>query len=109
MLLLLDENLPKKLKIDFIEHEVYTVFDKGWNGIKNGALLQLMIDNSFDALLSYDKNLQHQQNFSKHAITVFILKAEINQYDVLTKLTPKIKSYLNNPPMPTGPVVISND
>lgn len=28
MKLLLDENLPKKLKLDFPEHEVYTVTDK---------------------------------------------------------------------------------
>jgi predicted nuclease of predicted toxin-antitoxin system len=31
MKLLLDENLPKKLKPDFPEHEIYTVRDKGWN------------------------------------------------------------------------------
>ncbi len=34
MLLLLDENLPKRLKLDFREHEIYTVCDKQWNGIK---------------------------------------------------------------------------
>jgi len=43
MKLLLDENLPKKLKLDFPEHEVYTVTDKGWNGIKNGGLLKLLL------------------------------------------------------------------
>jgi predicted nuclease of predicted toxin-antitoxin system len=43
MRLLLDENLPKRLKTDFVEHEIYTVRDKGWNGIKNGQLLQLMV------------------------------------------------------------------
>ena len=64
MKLLLDENLPKRLKLDFPEHGVYTVRDKGWNGIKNGELLKLMIEDSFDALLTFDKNLQHQQNFS---------------------------------------------
>jgi hypothetical protein len=107
MLLLLDENLPQKLKLDFTEHEVFTVFDKQWNGIKNGELLQLMIENSFDVLLTYDKNLQHQQNFSKYSLTVFVLQAEINQYDILTKFTPKVKAFLNNTPMPAGPIVIS--
>jgi len=52
MLLLLDENLPKRLKPDFPEHEVYTVRDKQWNGIKNGELMQLLVDNSFTALLT---------------------------------------------------------
>ncbi|MBV9961449.1 MAG: hypothetical protein JO072_04310 [Parafilimonas sp.] len=87
MRLLLDENLPKKLKIDFPEHEVFAIRDKQWNGTGNGELLKLLISNHFDALLTYDKNLQHQQNFAKYTITVFILSAKINQYKELTKLT----------------------
>ena len=70
MKLLLDENLPKRLKLEYPEHEIYTVWEKEWNGIKNGKLLQLMADNKFDALLTFDKNLQHQQNFNKYTVTV---------------------------------------
>ncbi len=107
MKLLLDENLPKKLKLDFSDHEVYTVRDKYWNGIKNGELLKLLLENSFDALLTFDKNLQYQQNFSKYTITVFVLTATVNTYSELTMLTPKVKTYLDTPPLPTGPVIIS--
>ena len=107
MRLLLDENLPKQFKQDFYEHEIYTVRDKQWNGIKNGELLKLLVANSFDALLTYDKNLQHQQNFSKYTITVFVLTAKINQYEELTKLTPQIKAYLIKEQMQAGPVIIS--
>lgn len=57
MRLLLDENLPKRLKLDFPDHEIFTVRDKGWNGIKNGELLKLMLADGFDALLTFDKNL----------------------------------------------------
>ncbi len=60
MRLLLDENLPGRLKYDFSDHEIYTVRDKGWQGIKNGELLKLMTEEKFDALLTFDKNLQHQ-------------------------------------------------
>ncbi len=60
MKLLLDENLPKRLKEDFSDYEVFTVRELGWNGIKNGELLRLMIENGFNALLTFDKNLQHQ-------------------------------------------------
>ena len=63
MKLLLDENLPKRLKADFPTHEIYTEQEKEWNGIKNGELLRLMKEDHFDALLTFDKNLQHQQNF----------------------------------------------
>ena len=88
MRLLLDENLPKRLKNDYSDHEIYTVRDKGWNGIKNGQLLELMMKNGFHALLTFDKNLQHQQNFQKYPIAVFVLSAPNNTYPVLTKLSP---------------------
>jgi hypothetical protein len=52
MRLLLDENLPKRLKQDLREYEVYTTADKGWTGISNGKLLELLIENGFDALLT---------------------------------------------------------
>jgi hypothetical protein len=107
MRLLLDENLPNRLKFDFSEHEVYTVREKQWNGIKNGELLKLLLDGGFDALLTFDKNLQYQQNFSKYSITVFVLTAKINQYKELTKLTPKIKEYLNIGQLPAGTIIIS--
>lgn len=63
MLLLLDENLPKGLRVDFASHDVFTIREKGWFGLKNGILLQKLIENKFDALITYDKNLQHQQIF----------------------------------------------
>ena len=106
MRLLLDENLPKRLKADFPEHEVYTVRDKGWNGVKNGELLKLLLAEGFDALLTFDKNLQHQQNFGKYTLTVFVLSAPINQYSVLTALSAQVRQHLNNPGLPVGPVVI---
>jgi len=44
MKLLLDENLPKRLKLDFPEHEIFTVSDKSRNSKKNGELLKLMLE-----------------------------------------------------------------
>ncbi len=109
MRLLLDENLPKRLKLDFAEHEIYTVRDKHWNGIKNGDLLQLLQENDFDAFLTFDKNLQHQQNFVRYTITIFVLSAKINSYEELTALAPKVKEYLSSPPLPIGAVIISSE
>lgn len=62
MKLLLDENLPSRLKLQFKSHDVYSVYDMGWSGMKNGNLLREMQKNGFDALITFDKNLQHQQN-----------------------------------------------
>jgi hypothetical protein len=109
MRLLLDENLPKRLKLDFTEHEIFTVRDKGWNGKKNGELLILLLEDNFNALLTFDKNLQHQQNFLKYTITVIVLSANINSYEELTKLSPRVKEVLSNEPLPIGAIVIKLD
>lgn len=94
MKLLLDENLPKRLKKDFPEHEVFTVRDKGWNSKKNGELLELMVTQNFDVLVTFDQNLEHQQNFDKYPIAVFVLVAENNTYQLLSELLPNIKTEL---------------
>lgn len=57
MKLLIDENLPKKQKLDFPEHEIFTVSDMSWNSKKNGELLKLMLEQEFELLLTFDKNL----------------------------------------------------
>jgi hypothetical protein len=74
---------------------------------KKWRIATILLDNSFDVLLTFDKNLQHQQNFSKYTLTVFVLAAKINQYIELTKLTPKIKEYLDSRQMPVGSRILS--
>ena len=95
MKLLIDENLPKKLKIDFPEYEIFTVSDMGWNGKKNGKLLKLMLKKEFDMLLTFDKNLQYQQNFAKYSVTVFVLNAEDNTCVTLKPLIPIMLQHLD--------------
>ena len=109
MRLLLDENLPKRLKLDFADHEVYTVLEKGWNGFQNGKLLQAMLEDDFHALLTFDKNLQHQQNFNKYLITVFVLSAKRNTCGELTKFTRLIQHYLKQETLPVGAIVIQSE
>jgi predicted nuclease of predicted toxin-antitoxin system len=57
---LLDENLPRKFKFRFSEYDVSTVQEKGWNGKKNAELLNLMLAEGFNVLLTVDKNLAYQ-------------------------------------------------
>ncbi len=63
----------------------------GWNGKKNGELLNLMIEYRFDALITFDKNLQYQQNFTKYTIPVIVLNAVDNTYASLKNLIPSIQ------------------
>jgi hypothetical protein len=54
MRLLLDESTPVKLKRHLPGHEVRSVVEMGWSGVKNGKLLVLAAAN-FDALITVDK------------------------------------------------------
>jgi hypothetical protein len=67
-----------------------------------------MLSENFDALLTFDKNLQYQQNFIKSTITVFVMSAPINSYEVLTLLSPQIKEILASEKMSLGTVGITN-
>ena len=106
MKLLLDENLPKRLKSDFPNHQIFTVRDMGWNGKKNGELMKLLIENDFDALITFDKNLQFQQNFEKYQVPVIVLNAPDNTYFTLQLLSPKVNELLENN-LSKGVVVVS--
>lgn len=105
MKLLPDENLPKRLKVDLMEFEVSTVSDNGWAGKKNGELMNLMVVNNFDILLTFDKNLQFQQNFNKYSLTVFVLSAKDNTYKTLVTLIPIVKERIKLGIKP-GPEII---
>ncbi len=106
MKLLIDENLPKRLKQDFSKHQIYTVNDMGWNRKKNRELLKLMLNKKFEVLLTFDKNLQYQQNFKKYPISVLVLNVEDNTYSTLKPIIPLIHELLNGE-LKAGPTEVT--
>lgn len=61
MKVLLDECVTHYLKRDFAAHEVLTVEEAGFKGLKNGQLLQAA-SGEYDVLITVDQNLHYQQN-----------------------------------------------
>lgn len=100
MKILLDENLPKKLKSLLSMYEVYTVNDMGWNGKQNGELLRLMTDNNFDTIITFDKNIEFQQNFSKFTIPVLVFNAPDNTFLTLSGYKVQLLTLLNSKLLP---------
>jgi hypothetical protein len=61
---LLDEQLPRHLVHQLQGHEVTTVQQQGWAGMKNGELLRSAAAAGFEVFLTADRNLEFQQNLS---------------------------------------------
>ena len=95
MRVLLDECVPRGLRTELPGHEVKTVAEAGWAGVKNGALLQLAA-NHFDVLLTVDRNLEYQQSFSALTIAVIVIDVPSNDIDVLRPFMPAVLNALPN-------------
>jgi len=62
MKILLDEMMPRPLKQELQGHNLFTVQEMHWSGVKNGALLQLAVSADFELLLTADRSLIYHQN-----------------------------------------------
>jgi len=69
---LLDENLPRKLRRDLPDFAVRTVQEENWTSLANGELLGRAQDR-FDILLTADRRLQFQQNLSRFNMGVVVI------------------------------------
>lgn len=66
---------------------------EGWSGAKNGELLRLARER-FDALLTMDRGLQHQQNLGVSGLRVVIIRAPSNRMADLRPLVGSISQAL---------------
>ena len=94
MKVILDECLPRGLKPLLIGHSVRTVRNERWNGIKNGQLLRL-IETKFDAFITVDRGVEHQQKLTTVKLGIVILEASDNSLPTSVPLVPEVLSVLN--------------
>jgi predicted nuclease of predicted toxin-antitoxin system len=94
MKILLDECVTKRFKPHLPQHEVATVTEKGWSGLKNGDLMTAASGDGFDILLTIDKNLQHQQNVGKYPLIVVILNSPSSKLEMLVTFLPSFEKQI---------------
>jgi predicted nuclease of predicted toxin-antitoxin system len=98
MRILLDENLDWRLGRSLPSHEVKSVQAQGWTGVKNGTLLRRAVEARFDAFITMDSSLVHQQNLTVHPIAVIVLRAPSNQIEDTQPLMPAVLQALATAP-----------
>lgn len=96
MRVLLDEQLPRQLAPFLTGHEVRTVQQESWAGLKNGALLDAAETAGFAVLVTGDQNLQFQQNLTKRRLGVVVLCAASNALEDLLPLVPAALAVLTD-------------
>ena len=73
MKVLFDENIPAPLWHHLTGHSVETVQDRGWEGIRNGLLLDRAEDNGYELLITADQSIRHQQTIAGRQLAVLVL------------------------------------
>ena len=90
MKILLDENLPQRLRTMLPGHEMATVAFMGWKGAENGAPLRLAADHGFEAVVTKDAGMQYQINPATIPVSLIILSAPSNTLEDVTPLLPRL-------------------
>ncbi len=93
MKVLIDESLPRYLKQILIRHQVSTVQEMGWAGIKNGELLT-RAESEFDVFMTADKNLRYQQNLQHFNLAVIVFPS--NRLSVVKDLSQRVNDVLSS-------------
>jgi predicted nuclease of predicted toxin-antitoxin system len=70
--ILFDQGTPAPLRRVLEQHTVATAYELGWTELDNGRLLA-MAEAAFDALVTTDKNLRHQQNLAARRLAILVL------------------------------------
>ncbi|MBI1762112.1 MAG: DUF5615 family PIN-like protein [Acidobacteria bacterium] len=105
MKILLDENVPEGVLPAFDRYETRHVNQLGWQGKKNGALLQAASEHGFTVLVTTDVNLYQQRKAEGHSLSVIVLRVFQNSLagvlplvndaqDTTARITPGEVEYL---------------
>ena len=92
---LLDENLPRKLRTELVEFNVRTVQEEGWTSFKNGALLA-RAQHHFDAFLTADRRLRYQQNLARFEIGVVVILTPRLRFRTIKTAIAQIRTALSD-------------
>jgi hypothetical protein len=72
MRILFDHGTPAPLRRTLVAHTVSTAYEMGWATLENGDLLSAA-EASFDAFITTDQNLRHQQNLTERRLAILVL------------------------------------
>jgi len=73
MRILLDENMPHRLRALLSGHDVRTTAYQGWAGLTNGILLKVADEAGFQAMITADQGIRYQQKRTNYRLALIVL------------------------------------
>lgn len=99
MKLLLDENVPRPLARHLRPpaFAVDTVPGIGWTSIRNGALISRAGQRGYDALITCDRHIAHQQNLDLLPLPIVLIHTVQNTIEHIEPHVPELIQLLTSP------------
>ena len=90
MKILLDRCVPKRFGKLLAEHDVVHASQVVWGSLTNGELVRSANDESFNVLITVDKNMEHQTSLHGLDLAVLVVRVVNNRFDTLSQTAPKV-------------------
>ncbi len=104
---LFDEDVPRQLRRELPEFQIRTVQEEDWSSVTNGELLDRG-SQTFDVLVTADKNLRHQQNISRYNIGVVVIATRDTRFPRLQEVVGELRAAIHAV-KPGGVLIVSGD
>jgi hypothetical protein len=92
---LLDNCVPRPFRKRLGGHEVLHATDEKWETLTNGELLRALATAGYDAMVTVDRNLAHQQNTGELPVAVIVVAVVRNTDDAMAEFVPAIMAILS--------------
>jgi len=93
MRILLDHNTPAPLRYALRGHQVETAYERGWAELTNGNLIREAESEGFQLLITTDKGIRYQQNWSNRSIALLVLST--NDWTLLRRHKARVAEAVN--------------
>jgi len=95
--ILFDHNVDRRFRRSLSGHEIRTTREKRWEKLENGALISAAAADGFEAILTVDKKLEHEQNLRTLPIPIIVLNSPSNALAALLPFSTHVLELLRSP------------
>ncbi len=94
MLILFDNGTPAPLRHALKGHMVVEAFERGWDRLANGELIEAAEAAGFELLVTTDKNMRYQQNLTDRKIAFVVIGNQ--QWPTLRRYVDRVVGAVNS-------------